>query len=88
MDFKFTDPTLMDKNKEEKKEEEKAMILRHSRMLVDYKGEYTGVREMRKHVAWYIFGYPHAAALRNAVNQVENIEQMEELINTIKVDNI
>ena len=69
-------------------EEVKAMILRHSRMLVDYKGEYTGVREMRKHVAWYIFGYPHAAALRNAVNQVENIEQMEELINTIKVDNI
>ena len=64
-------------------EEVKAMILRHSRMLVDYKGEYTGVREMRKHVAWYIFGYPHAAALRNAVNQVENIEQMEELINTI-----
>ena len=37
-------------------EEVKAMILRHSRMLVDYKGEYTGVREMRKHVAWYIFG--------------------------------
>ena len=69
-------------------EEVKAMILRHCRMLVDYKGEYTGVREMRKHVAWYIFGYPHAAALRNAVNQVENIEQMEELINTIKVDNI
>lgn len=69
-------------------EEVKAMILRHSRMLVDYKGEYTGVREMRKHVAWYIFGYPHAAALRNAVNQVENIEQMEALINTIKVDNI
>jgi nifR3 family TIM-barrel protein len=69
-------------------EEVKAMILRHSRMLVDYKGEYTGVREMRKHVAWYIFGYPHAAALRNAVNQVENIEQMEELINTIKVDNV
>lgn len=69
-------------------EEVKVMILRHSRMLVDYKGEYTGVREMRKHVAWYIFGYPHAAALRNAVNQVENIEQMEELINTIKVDNV
>ena len=69
-------------------EEVKAMILRHSRMLVDYKGEYTGVREMRKHVAWYIFGYPHAAALRNAVNQVENIEQMEALINTIKVDNL
>ena len=69
-------------------EEVKAMILKHSHMLVDYKGEYTGVREMRKHVAWYIFGYPHAAALRNAVNQVENIEQMEALINTIKVDNV
>lgn len=65
-------------------DEVKAMIMRHCRMLVDYKGEYTGMREMRKHVAWYIFGYPHAAAIRNAVNAVENIEQLEELLQQIK----
>ena len=64
-------------------EEVKSMIMRHCRMLVDYKGEYTGMREMRKHVAWYIFGYPHAAAIRNAVNMVENMEQLEELLSQI-----
>ena len=64
-------------------EEVKTMILRHCKMLVEYKGEYTGIREMRKHVAWYIFGYPHAAALRNAVNMVESIRELEELISSI-----
>lgn len=72
---KLSKPTL---------EEVKAMIMRHCRMLVDYKGEYTGMREMRKHVAWYIFGYPHAAAIRNAVNMVENMDQLEELLAQIK----
>ena len=65
-------------------DEVKSMILRHCKMLVEYKGEYTGIREMRKHVAWYIFGYPHAAALRNAVNMVESIEELEELVCSIK----
>lgn len=64
-------------------EQVKAMILRHCEMLVEHKGEYTGIREMRKHVAWYIFGYPHAAAMRNAVNMVESIEQMRELIDSM-----
>lgn len=64
-------------------DEVKQMILRHSQMLIDYKGEYTGIREMRKHVAWYIFGYPHAAALRNAVNMVESIDELRELIENI-----
>lgn len=64
-------------------EEVKRMILRHCKMLVEYKGEYTGIREMRKHVAWYIFGYPHAAALRNAVNMVESMEELEKLISNI-----
>ena len=35
------------------KEEKKEMILRHARMQVELKGEYQGIREMRKHVAWY-----------------------------------
>ena len=62
------------------KEEVKKMILRHARMLLDYKGDYTGIREMRKHVAWYISGYPHSASIRNAVNMVESYEELEELI--------
>lgn len=57
------------------------MILRHARMLVEYKGNFIGIREMRKHVSWYISGYPHSAAIRNQVNMVESIEELEELIN-------
>lgn len=56
------------------------MILRHARLQLEYKGEYTGIREMRKHVAWYTAGYPNSAALRNDVNQVETMAQLEELM--------
>ena len=61
-------------------EEVKAMILRHARMLVDYKGAYTGIREMRKHVAWYTAGYPNSAKLRARVNEIESLEALEHLI--------
>jgi len=55
------------------------MILRHARMQMDYKGEKMGMREMRKHVAWYTAGYPHSADIRRRVNQVETYAQLEEL---------
>lgn len=42
----------------------KEMILKHASLQLQYKGEYTGIREMRKHVAWYTAGYPHSAAIR------------------------
>lgn len=61
-------------------EEVKAMILRHARMLVEYKGMYTGIREMRKHVAWYTAGYPNSAKLRARVNEIESLEALEDLI--------
>ena len=61
-------------------EEVKAMILRHARMLVEYKGAYTRIREMRKHVAWYTAGYPNSAKLRARVNEIESLEALEHLI--------
>lgn len=61
-------------------EEVKAMILRHARMQLEYKGEYTGMREMRKHVAWYTAGYPRSSKLRQAVNGLESLNQLEELL--------
>lgn len=57
-----------------------AMILRHADMEIAYKGELTAMREMRKHVAWYVSGQPGAAQLRNAVNEVETREELEELL--------
>jgi len=57
-----------------------AMILRHAAIHVGYVGEFAGIREMRKHVAWYVSGYPKAAKLRGAVNEVETMQQLEELL--------
>lgn len=54
--------------------ERREMILRHARLLVDEKGEYTGMREMRKHLAWYTAGLPRAAAMRGQANEVETYE--------------
>lgn len=54
--------------------------LRHARMLVDYKGEYIGIREMRKHMASYMKGLPGVAQLRGKINETNRIEEMEELL--------
>jgi len=56
------------------------MILRHGKLAVELKGEYTGIREMRKHVAWYMHGVPHAAKIRNEVNYVETYEELKSLV--------
>ena len=63
--------------------EVKEMMLRHARLQLEYKGEYTGMREMRKHVAWYTAGMPHSAAVRRLVNEVESYEQLEELVDRL-----
>lgn len=61
-------------------QEVKEMILKHARLQIEYKGEYTGMREMRKHVAWYTAGMPHSASVRRQVNEVETYEQLEKLV--------
>ena len=61
-------------------EEVKEMILRHGRMMIEFKGEMAGMREMRKHVAWYTAGYPNSASLRNDINTVETLEELVALI--------
>ena len=58
----------------------KEMILKHASLQLQYKGEYTGIREMRKHVAWYTAGYPHSAAIRRCVNEIESMEQLEKML--------
>lgn len=57
-----------------------SMILRHARMLMETKGDYLGIREIRKHVAWYTAGYKNSAGLRRMVNQVESYEELEGLL--------
>lgn len=64
-------------------EEVIAMILRHARMQVEFKGEYTGIREMRKHASWYMSGYKNSSKFRGRINEVESIEEMELLLSEI-----
>lgn len=56
-----------------------AMILRHARDQIAYKGEVMGIREMRKHAAWYTSGYKNSAKLRGKINEVETYAQLEGL---------
>ena len=56
------------------------MILRHGRMLSEFKGEGLAMREMRKHVAWYTAGCPYSASLREAVNRVETMAELTALL--------
>lgn len=58
-------------------------ILRHGRMELKYKGEYTAIREMRKHIAWYTTGYPNSAALRRSVNEMETYQDLENAVSNI-----
>jgi nifR3 family TIM-barrel protein len=61
-------------------EEVVAMILRHARMMIAYKGEYTGMHEIRKHAAWYTAGYPNSAQFRGRINEVESYAELEKLL--------
>lgn len=56
------------------------MILRHARMQTEWKGEKRGILEMRSHAAWYTAGYPHSAALRREMNDIETYQKLEELL--------
>lgn len=58
-------------------------ILKHAGLMREVKGEYTAVREMRKHVSWYTFGYPNSAKLRGKINTVESMEELERLVREI-----
>ena len=62
------------------REEVKETVLRHAQLQLACKGEYTGVREMRKHVSWYTTGVPNSARIRQNVNMAENFEELQRLV--------
>ena len=56
------------------------MILRHLDSMIAFKGSYTGVHEMRKHVSWYTSGYPNSTKIRGKVNEIETREELEAIL--------
>ncbi len=65
-------------------EERRDFLTRQTLRMIDEKGEYIGIREMRKHVAWYTQGLPGSASLRREVNQVTDTEGLLALIDRIR----
>lgn len=55
------------------------MVLRHLALVIEAKGEYVAVREMRKHLGWYVKGISGAAQLRRAANAATTAAQMIEI---------
>ena len=62
-------------------EEIREAMLRHAQLQIEFKGDYLGIREMRKHVAWYTKGMEGSAKLRDEINHVESYEELEKLLN-------
>ena len=55
-------------------------IIKHINLEIEEKGEYTGIREMRKHLAWYTKGLKNSSVIRNSINLIED---KKELIDTL-----
>lgn len=64
-------------------DEIRSTMLRHARLQIEYKGNYLGIREMRKHVAWYTKGLRGAARLREQINRVESYEELEKILTVL-----
>lgn len=56
------------------------MVLRHGKLQVEWKGENIGIKEMRKHVAWYTTGYKNSAKFRGRVNEINTYTDLEEVM--------
>lgn len=59
------------------------IMTEHARLLVDWFGDHKGIREFRKHTAWYLKGYPVGGELRGRLGQIESLDQLRQLLGTI-----
>jgi len=68
---KISEPSVMDRIK---------LAVKHVELAVRYKNEKIAIKEMRKHVAWYFKGLPHAARMRDIINEVTTLTELKELL--------
>lgn len=66
-------------------EEIKEMMMEHAGLQVEFKGEFQGIRELRKHIAWYTKGLPGSAKLRNEANKVETLEELKAYVKNLDI---
>ena len=66
------------------RDEMTSMLLRHARLLIEDKGEYIGIREMRKHAAWYTKGYAGASRIREKLSQLTSYEELKQLCSELR----
>ena len=61
-------------------EERLSTAIEHAKMILEHKGDYIGIRQMRSHLAWYIKGLPKAAEMRVKINKIEDYENLQKLL--------
>ncbi len=61
-------------------QEKLEVAILHLENLVEYKGEYVGVREMRKHASWYIKGLKNCTTIKDLLNQAETLQKMKKIL--------
>ena len=61
-------------------EQRRQVITHHAQLICEEKGERVAMKEMRKHIAWYYKGLPGAARMRDAINTVATMEDLEHLL--------
>jgi len=65
------------------KDEIRNTILRHADLQLQYKGEYIGIREMRKHLSWYLTGFEGASKLRKQINEMETFDELRAVVESL-----
>jgi len=63
-----------------------ATMRRHAELLIEYMGDHKGIRDMRKHIAWYLKGFPVGGELRRSLGMVESLDQLDELLAQLDPD--
>ena len=53
------------------------IILEHLNLAIEDKGEKIAIKEMRKHIAWYLKGLNDASKMRDAINKIDNRQELE-----------
>ncbi len=56
------------------------VAMKHMDLVMEAKGEYVAIREMRKHIAWYMKGFKNSAQLRNSINKIESYTSLKALL--------